>query len=861
MLNKIRSQIGIRLFAILTIIIVMSIVPLTFITFRAINHYELEAAETNEVKIRSQAFSYLKEITSERAHRYQAFFDRIAASAGMTARLASMIYSDLDYYSSRPLENYQYRLYQQNWFWMNSIENSVLSLYWGGSKLGPDAKRELLALTNIHPLLKQALAENPEALASHVIAISGLGQYYTETLEVKKSVFYLPPASDFDLRHGEPMTIFTKSEDLSPGVRWTRVYKDDVIDGLMLTASASIIDNKGVFRGITGIDVPLQNLLNDILGIEDENWVEGSILFSFLLDENNEVIAIPGAYYSLFGLNVDSSKLVNSADILGVDLATSNKKDVRDLASSLIGKEKFFTEINHDGRKYMVVTHRMPDLGWVFGVVVKEDDILLSIQESRIGLKRMIGDVEIKGIILSLLTMSIAIVVMFIAIRYLILPLRVLTDATRKVAAGDLTAQCPVTTTDEVGVLARSFNSMVKQLRIAQEKQEKYSQSLESEVEDRNVELDEQRDQLEVTLNLLGKEIERRQIISEALKTSEQQYFDTLEATTAGVYIVEGEVFTYVNSSFADMIGTTSKELVDTVTFDIVHKDDRSLVAENAALRLAGEIIPPYSVRWLRTDGTQFHGEVWGKIANWQGRIVMVGTITDVTETKYNEERLKLQDKQLQRSLDEKEVLLKEIYHRTKNNMLVIISLLDLQTQDIEDDKVRAVFLETESRIRAMALVHEKLYQSKNLSDIDLGEYLQEVTGTLLKNMVVEDRIKLVLSHIEPLSITIDYAVPLGLVVNEIVTNSIKHGFPDNRFGTVYLSLKTSGTGDVVLTVGDDGIGLPVEMNVDEAASFGMRIIIKSLIKLQLRGTVTVDREYGTSYNITFPEPADLQRV
>ncbi len=717
MFEKIKSRIGFRLFVILAFIIILSVGPFTFITLKAINKYGLEAAEVNELKIRSQAFFYLEEITRERAHGYQAFFDRITASVGMLNRQASTIYSDLAYYSERPLENYQFHIHPKNGFWANSIEDPVVSLYWGAPELSPDIKRELLALTHITPFFTQSLIENPEALASYVITVSGIGQYYTDVRESKAAVFNLPPTSEFDLRDGEPMTIFTKSKDSSREVRWTNIYKDDVIDGLMLTASGPIYDNKGVFRGITGIDVPLKTVINDILQPSDSRWGEGGILFSFLLNQNNKVIALPEPYYPFLGLTVGSSELLNSSDRLDVDLADSSKKDVRELAHNLERKDGSSFKIYHADESYLVVTQKMEKLGWVLGVVVQEDYLLSSILDSRIALQNTIKTIKINGIILSLLTVFAAIIAVFIAIQYLVLPLRILIDSTKRVARGDLSTRCPVTTTDEVGSLAVSFNTMVAQLQKVQEEQQSYSKSLKTEAEQRAAQLSLKKDELN------------------------------------------------------------------------------------------------------------------------------------------------LQDKQLQKSLDERELLLKEIYHRTKNNMLVIISLLDLQTQDMEDDCARIIFLETESRIRAMALVHEKLYRSKNLSEIDLGEYLYEVAEELLKSMVVGKKIKLMASTIDPVPMTIDYAVPLGLVINEIVTNSIKYAFPGDRPGTIHFDLNKSREGEIVLTIGDDGIGLAEDIDVHNTSSFGMRIIISSLVKLQLKGTVSIDREHGTSYRISFFEPKTKRRI
>jgi len=860
MINKIKSHLGVKLFILLAIVITLSIVPLTYVTLRAINDYGEKVAELNEVQIRSQTFSYLKEIVRERADRYEAVFGRIAASAGILGSYASAIYSDMGNHSPRLFDSPQFYLLPQNKIWAGLIDDPVVTLYWGAAELEPDIKDEISALSHMTPLFTRILTENPEALASHSISVTGIGQYCTDDLKAKSTVFNLPPVAEFDLRDGEPMTIFTKSENVSSEVRWTDIYKDDVIDGLMLTASAPVYDNKGVFRGVTGIDVPLDNVIGDILYSDKSRWSEEVILFSFLLDRNGKIIAIPQPYYSFFGISVDKSGLINSGDRLDAALADSEKIDVREFARNLKGQENNLSKIYHENEAYFVVTHRMTKSSWILGVVVRENDMLSSIRESAVALKSTTRNIQIRSVILFLLTGCVAIVIVFVRVRYLVLPLRNLAGATERVAGGNLFVRCPVTTSDEVGLLADSFNAMVGRLQLAQNKQKRYAEALESEVERRNIELGDKKGELEVTIQLLDKEVERRQIISEALKNSQQQYYDTLEASMAGVYIIENGFFTYVNSSMADMFRATREELIGSASGDMVCNDDRPLVAENTRLRLQGHNIPPYTIQWIRKDGTTFYGEVWGKIAVWQKKHVMVGTINDVSSIKLKEKLLKVQDQRLQKSLDEKEVLLKEIYHRTKNNMLVIISLLDLQVQDIEDEQVRTLFLETENRIKAMALVHEKLCQSQNLSEIDLGSYLKEIAESLLATMVVDNRVKL-LSSFEPVAINIDYAVPLGLVVNEIVTNAVKHAFPGNHSGSIYLNVEQSQEGEIVLAIGDDGVGLPEYIDVQNSTSFGMRIIITSLVKMQLKGTLTVNRENGTRYLIKFPEPKAIKRI
>jgi two-component sensor histidine kinase len=185
--------------------------------------------------------------------------------------------------------------------------------------------------------------------------------------------------------------------------------------------------------------------------------------------------------------------------------------------------------------------------------------------------------------------------------------------------------------------------------------------------------------------------------------------------------------------------------------------------------------------------------------------------------------------------------------------------MLDLQMAEVEDTQVKTIFREMEDRIRAMALVHEKLYQSQNLSEIDAESYIKEIAESLIANMVLGDRVQLELD-VATLSINIDYAVPLGLVINEIVTNSVKHAFPDKRRGVVTIELKRSPKKEIELFIGDDGVGLPPRFDVLNSTSFGMQIIT-SLVRMQLSGTIKVDRSSGTGYSIKFPEPRSIRRV
>jgi PAS domain S-box-containing protein len=860
MIDKIRSHLGLKFFILQAVVIVMSIAPLTYMAAKAINGYGHVAVEMNETQIRSQVSSSLREIARERAGRYEAVFDRIAVSAGMLGAQASALYSNRPFYASRPYKNFQFDLPSENGILGISNTDPAVFFYRAGSTLRGSIKEEMSALSHLTPLFIRTLDENPEALVSHLISASGIGQYCTEDSQAKGNLFKLAPVAGLDAGEGESMTDYTKIRGNSREVRWTNIYRDDVIHGLMLTANAPIYDDKGSFCGVTGIDVPIHNVVDDILYFWKSRWSDEMVLFSFLLDGTGRVIAIPQSYYPLFGLSNDNAVLINSGGSLELSLLDSAKSEVREFGRNLLEREDTFFRLQEGTESYLIATHKMGEPNWFLGIVVRENDILTAVRASGVVLKNTVRDIQLRSILIGVVIACLAIVIVFDRVKRMVSPLKNLAGATRRVAGGDLTVHCPVSTSDEVGKLADSFNTMVDRLQLAQKQQKRYADTLEIEVERRNIELGDKKIELEKTIKQLDKEVERRQIISEALKNSQQQYVDTLEASMAGAYIIENGIFTYVNNSLAEIFHTTRKEMIGLKPVDLVFEEDRPVLMANTRLRLQGHEVSPYTVKWVRNDGTNFYGEVWGKIALWQKKRVMVGTLNDVTSIKLKEELLKIQDRRLQKSLDEKEVLLKEIYHRTKNNMLVIISLLDLQVKDIEDERARQIFRETENRIRAMALVHEKLYQSQNLSEIDLGQYLEEIIESLISTMVAGNRVRFV-SDIESIVINIDYAIPLGLVVNEIVTNSIKYAFPDGRSGLISLKIAKLETRDITLDIRDDGIGLPGDIDVEKSSSFGMRIIITNLVKMQLRGTLTICRENGTEYRICFPEPQPTKRI
>lgn len=215
----------------------------------------------------------------------------------------------------------------------------------------------------------------------------------------------------------------------------------------------------------------------------------------------------------------------------------------------------------------------------------------------------------------------------------------------------------------------------------------------------------------------------------------------------------------------------------------------------------------------------------------------------DITERKRDEE-------QTRASLEEKEVLLREIHHRVKNNMQIISSLLMLQSENIEDKKQRDIFIDSQNRIHAMALIHEKLYQSTSIAHIDLREYISGIVSNIVYSYGRKNNIKIDINA-ENINIIIDYAVPIGLIINELVTNSLKYAFPDGRQGTIQICVKSNDNDMIHISIRDDGIGIPKDLDIRNTTSLGLRLIT-SLAESQLQGEIILNRDNGTEFKINF---------
>jgi two-component sensor histidine kinase len=246
-------------------------------------------------------------------------------------------------------------------------------------------------------------------------------------------------------------------------------------------------------------------------------------------------------------------------------------------------------------------------------------------------------------------------------------------------------------------------------------------------------------------------------------------------------------------------------------------------------------------------DGRHVDVEFVSNIYNEEeGKKVIQCNIRNITERK-------LLDDKLKSSLKEKNLLLHELNHRVNNNLQLMVNLASLQRKNITDEKTAALFDETQSRIKSIALVHEKLYLSKGFYDINFSDYLKDLANSVFNSFVPAGHKLSLKMDVEDIRLEIEPSVTCGLIINELLSNVFKYAFPGNRNGEVFVSFHRVGHGHIELIVRDNGIGIPSDVDLRTTKSLGMKLIY-NLVEKQLDGTITIDRSSGTLFKIIFKE-------
>ncbi|MBT4287438.1 MAG: PAS domain S-box protein, partial [Bacteroidetes bacterium] len=363
-------------------------------------------------------------------------------------------------------------------------------------------------------------------------------------------------------------------------------------------------------------------------------------------------------------------------------------------------------------------------------------------------------------------------------------------------------------------------------------------------------------DQGKTLLYSIIHDISKRKQNENKLKESEEFFSQMLEQSIVSTQLLDPDgTCVRVNPKFCGLFGVESQNMVGYKIFE-----DEAIKESDAYEPLLDVFNNKNSRRWRNSFDISLASESSGVKTTKPERVYLENLSYPILDQEGNLQKVLIQhnditeqkqsEEQIKASLKEKETLIDEIHHRVKNNIAIIASLLKMQSNSIEDPQIKEVLKESQNRVYAMSAVHETLHGSDNLSQIDLKTYLSKVTTSIFQTYSINpDKVKLNIS-VEEIPISIDQANPIGLVINELISNSLKYAFPDERKGEITVSMKKLNK-ELELTIMDDGIGMPDELDWKNAKSLGLKLV-RALVENQLDGSIDMESNNGTKFTIKF---------
>lgn len=338
---------------------------------------------------------------------------------------------------------------------------------------------------------------------------------------------------------------------------------------------------------------------------------------------------------------------------------------------------------------------------------------------------------------------------------------------------------------------------------------------------------------------------------AEDLKKSEQKWQHLVEDNPQPVQVtIDGEIV-FINEAGARLYGAEDpEELLGISIFEFSHETEEKKIRNRKQRLEDGRTVGKlHENKIVRLDGSVCYVEVNSILIEYQGKKAIQTVLHDITDRWKKEQIIK-------DSLQEKEVLLKEIHHRVKNNMAVISGLLELQAMSTEEPELRNLLRESQMRIFSMAMIHEKLYQTETFADIEFEEYIKELVNSITDTVDIGNKNISIAYDLGPIRLNINQAIPAALILNEAVVNAFKHAFEDRKSGELRISMhKKKESERITLSIGDNGRGLPEDFELEQEQSLGVTLI-QTLTK-QLRGKLSLTNraaDSGTLVKIIFPK-------
>ncbi|QWR76140.1 sensor histidine kinase [Candidatus Magnetomonas plexicatena] len=387
----------------------------------------------------------------------------------------------------------------------------------------------------------------------------------------------------------------------------------------------------------------------------------------------------------------------------------------------------------------------------------------------------------------------------------------------------------------------------------------KINEALENKVKERTIELKDYNLQLqnEITERKAAEDavkaaiVEREKLFNE-LQLSEQKYRQLVELSSEGIWSLDkNAITTFVNPAMAQMLGFTVEEMLGKPLFDFMDEAAIERTKVNVDFVHNGTTKKVENTH-IHKDGRTIHVFVSAVPAMDQNGDIQgsFAVVTDITKRKEADEALKI-------SFLEKKLLLRELHHRVKNNLQLIAALIGLQLKHVTDETYREMFIESQNRVHSISLIHEKLYNSENLAEIDFNNYISTLASDIITSLSADtSTINLKLDIVKNVTVGVDIATPCGLIINELLTNALKHAFKDGRYDCeISISLRVF-EDKFVLTISDNGNGIAKDLDIGKTKSVGLQIV--SVLVRQLRGTIEFDRTNGTKVTIIFRKSEDV---
>jgi PAS domain S-box-containing protein len=348
---------------------------------------------------------------------------------------------------------------------------------------------------------------------------------------------------------------------------------------------------------------------------------------------------------------------------------------------------------------------------------------------------------------------------------------------------------------------------------------------------------------------VIYRDISARKKAERKLKESEKRYRELVELADAGIIIDDkyGHVV-YANKRLAQILGYKSnKELKKLTIYDYIHPDDREKVLNYHQRRVLGKRAPQlYEFKGIRKDGKTIYLEV--AVSPIMTEKEIIGTrsyIWDITDRKKMEKTLK-------KALNEKSIMLQEIHHRVKNNMQIIISLMRIQARKAKHKETKDCLQALQNRVYSMSLIHDHFYQKPDLDKINIASYVKQLIDHLFFIYNKKQKQIQVNLDLEEIYLDLNKAIPFGMLVNEVISNVLKHAFPGRKKGELSLRIYRDGNKNIRLLVNDTGVGLPKEVDIENPSTMGLQLI-RDLTK-QLRGEIQIKSNGETQIKVIFPE-------